>query len=66
MMCDRPPLCEMSDSDLIECAQLTVSLLEREKFLPRELFLRLDTWRVDMQVEREDRAAGRSQYRPRA
>jgi hypothetical protein len=64
-MCDRPPLREMTDSDLAECAQLVASLLEREKFLTKELYLRLDTWRVDMQVEREDRAAGRSRYWPR-
>jgi hypothetical protein len=56
----------MTDSDLVECSQLVVSLLEREKLLPRELFLRLDTWRVDMRVEREDRAAGRARYWPRA
>jgi len=65
-MGDRPPLCDMTDSDLVDCAQLVASLLEREKLLPRELFLRLDTWRVDMQVEREDRAAGRARYWPRA
>jgi hypothetical protein len=64
-MPDSPPLCEMSDTDLTECTEHVAWLLEREKLLPRELFLRLDTWRVDMQVETEDRAAGRSRYMPR-
>jgi hypothetical protein len=64
-MSDRPPLCEMSDTDLTECGQHVGWLLDRAQLLPRELFLRLDTWRIDMQVETEDRAAGRSKYLPR-
>jgi hypothetical protein len=55
----------MTDTDISECAARVAWLLEREKLLPRELYLRLETWRNDLRVEVEDRAAGLSGYRQR-
>jgi hypothetical protein len=65
MTWDRPPLSAMTDTDISECAARVAWLLEREKLLPRELYLRLETWRNDLRVEVEDRAAGLSGYRQR-
>jgi hypothetical protein len=54
-MWDRPPLGSMTTSELNGCLQHAVWLLDRKHLLPPELAVKLDTWRVDLVAETEDR-----------
>jgi hypothetical protein len=53
-----PPLASMTGMELAECLERAKWLLEREQ-LPDDLCRTLDTWRVDLETEAEDRATGR-------
>jgi hypothetical protein len=56
MQWDVPPLGQMTTSELNGCLERAVWLLDRQHLMPRELAQKLDTWRVDMVAEIEDRA----------
>ena len=55
-MWDVPPLGQMTSSELAGCLEHAVWLLDRRHLMPKDLVVKLDTWRVDLVVEREDRA----------
>jgi hypothetical protein len=55
-MWDVPPLGQMTTTELDGCLERARWLLDRKHLMPRELVLKLDTWRVDMVAEAEDRA----------
>jgi hypothetical protein len=54
-MSELPPLGAMTSADLNECLERVVWLLERKNLMPADLAWKLDTWRVDLQAEIEDR-----------
>ena len=55
-MWDVPPLGQMTSSELDGCLEHAVWLLDRRQLMPKDLVVKLDTWRVDLVAEREDRA----------
>jgi hypothetical protein len=65
-MWDRPPLGQMTTSELDACLEHVVWLLGRRHLLPEDLAVKLDTWRVDMVAEVEDRAEREQASRERA
>jgi hypothetical protein len=56
-MWDVPPLSQMTTSEIDGCLEHARWLLDRKHLMPGELARKLDTWRVDMVAEAEDRAA---------
>jgi hypothetical protein len=55
-MWDRPPLGQMTTGELDGCVERTTWLLEHKQLMPHDLFIKLETWHIDMQAEAEDRA----------
>ena len=55
-MWDMPPLGQMTTSELDGCLEHAVWLLDRRHLMPKDLVVKLDTWRVDLVAEVEDRA----------
>ena len=55
-MWDVPPLGQMTTTQLDGCLEHARWLLDRKHLMPRELGQKLDTWRVDMVAEVEERA----------
>jgi hypothetical protein len=55
-MWDVPPLGEMTTPELDGCLEHAVWLLGRRHLMPKDLVVKLDTWRVDLVAEHEDRA----------
>jgi hypothetical protein len=65
-MWDTPPLGQMTSTELDECLERAQWLLDRTHLMPGELAQKLDTWRVDMVAEVEDRAQREQKSRQRA
>jgi hypothetical protein len=64
-MWDVPPLSQMTTSELAGCLEHAVWLLDRRQLMPKDLVVKLDTWRVDLVAEQEDRAAREQASRQR-
>ena len=65
-MWDVPPLGQMTSTELDECLERARWLLDRKYLMPGELAQKLDTWRVDMVAEVEDRVQREQKSRQRA
>jgi hypothetical protein len=65
-MWDRPPLGQMTTSELSGCTERAGWLLGRKHLLSHDLFIKLETWHIDMVTEAEDRTAREAASRQRA
>jgi hypothetical protein len=52
-MWDVPPLGQMTTSELDGCLEHAIWLLGRRHLMPKDLVVKLDTWRVDLVAEQE-------------
>jgi hypothetical protein len=56
----------MTSSELAECLERAVWLLDRRHLMPRDLVTKLDTWHADLVAETEDRVERERTSRERA
>jgi hypothetical protein len=65
MSWDMPALGQMTTSEIDGCLEHAKWLLDKRHLLPGDLALKLDTFRVDLVAEQEDRAAREQASRQR-